>query len=112
MGLRTELNPFQVNQHAIKDACRGVAQPGSASVLGTEGREFESLRPDHFQGNIAEYQWGDSIASQVVALASAYSADMAGQDIDCEHMDQTLHCIEKVRLPGWAAQETMRISKL
>lgn len=26
---------------------RGVAQPGSASVLGTEGREFESLRPDH-----------------------------------------------------------------
>ena len=27
---------------------RGVAQPGSASVLGTEGREFESLRPDHF----------------------------------------------------------------
>ena len=26
---------------------RGVAQPGSASVLGTEGREFESRRPDH-----------------------------------------------------------------
>ena len=28
---------------------RGVAQPGSASVLGTEGREFESRLPDHFQ---------------------------------------------------------------
>ena len=28
---------------------RGVAQPGSASVLGTEGREFESLRPDHLK---------------------------------------------------------------
>jgi hypothetical protein len=27
---------------------RGVAQPGSATVLGTVGREFESLRPDHF----------------------------------------------------------------
>ncbi len=27
---------------------RGVAQPGSASGLGPEGREFESLRPDHF----------------------------------------------------------------
>src|SRR5690606_31077839 len=28
-------------------ACRGVAQPGSASGLGPEGREFESRRPDH-----------------------------------------------------------------
>ena len=26
---------------------RGVAQPGSASALGAEGRVFESLRPDH-----------------------------------------------------------------
>ena len=26
---------------------RGVAQPGSAPVLGTGGREFESRRPDH-----------------------------------------------------------------
>jgi hypothetical protein len=25
---------------------RGVAQPGSASVLGTEGRRFESCLPD------------------------------------------------------------------
>ena len=28
--------------------CRGVAQPGSASALGAEGRGFESLRPDQF----------------------------------------------------------------
>ncbi len=28
--------------------CRGVAQPGSASGLGPEGREFESHRPDQF----------------------------------------------------------------
>ena len=27
--------------------CRGVAQSGSAPVLGTGGREFESRRPDH-----------------------------------------------------------------
>ncbi len=27
-------------------ACRGVAQPGSASGLGPEGRRFESFRPD------------------------------------------------------------------
>src|SRR5690606_10781684 len=28
---------------------RGVAQPGSATVLGTVGRRFESARPDHVQ---------------------------------------------------------------
>ena len=28
-------------------ASRGVAQPGSAPVLGTGGRKFESCRPDH-----------------------------------------------------------------
>ncbi len=27
--------------------CRGVAQPGSASGLGPEGRKFKSCRPDH-----------------------------------------------------------------
>ena len=27
---------------------RGVAQPGSALALGARGREFKSLRPDHF----------------------------------------------------------------
>ena len=26
--------------------CRGIAQPGSTSALGAEGREFESLCPD------------------------------------------------------------------
>ncbi len=28
-------------------SCRGIAQPGSASALGAEGRGFESLCPDH-----------------------------------------------------------------
>ena len=32
---------------------RGVAQPGSASVLGTEGRRFESCLPDHLSAKIA-----------------------------------------------------------
>jgi hypothetical protein len=32
-------NPLRINS-------RGVAQPGSASALGAEGREFESHRPD------------------------------------------------------------------
>ena len=30
---------------------RGIAQSGSASGLGPEGREFESLCPDHFKNN-------------------------------------------------------------
>ena len=31
---------------------RGVAQSGSASALGAEGRGFESLRPDHRINNL------------------------------------------------------------
>ena len=31
---------------AIRLRSRGVAQPGSASALGAEGRQFESDRPD------------------------------------------------------------------
>ena len=38
-------------------AWRGVAQSGSASALGAEGRGFESLRPDHFYGNDARAQY-------------------------------------------------------
>ncbi len=31
--------------------CRGVAQPGSVSEWGSEGRRFKSSRPDHdFKG--------------------------------------------------------------
>ncbi len=33
-------------------AVRGVAQPGSASVWGTEGRRFKSGRSDHFSDRI------------------------------------------------------------
>ena len=35
----------------ISDDSRGVAQPGSATVLGTVGRKFESCRPDQFDIN-------------------------------------------------------------
>ena len=31
-----------------------VAQPGSASALGAEGREFESLHTDQIYGRVAE----------------------------------------------------------
>jgi hypothetical protein len=39
----------------IEGGNRGVAQSGSASALGAEGRGFESLRPDH-PLNIAIYR--------------------------------------------------------
>jgi hypothetical protein len=32
----------------VNKRSRSVAQPGSASGLGPEGREFESLHSDHF----------------------------------------------------------------
>ena len=35
------------NSRYNQQSCRGVAQSGSASALGAEGRGFESLRPDH-----------------------------------------------------------------
>ena len=36
----------------IKSRARGVAQPGSASGLGPEGRRFKSCRPDHLVKNM------------------------------------------------------------
>ena len=36
-----------VINYLIKSSSRGVAQPGSASGLGPEGRRFKSCRPDH-----------------------------------------------------------------
>ena len=35
---------------------RGVAQPGSASGLGPEGRRFKSCRPDHFMRKAKIYK--------------------------------------------------------
>ena len=35
---------------SIRTNLRGIAQPGSALVLGTRGRWFESSYPDHFRG--------------------------------------------------------------
>ena len=38
---------------------RGVAQPGSAPVLGTGGRRFESCRPDIFHNDMASALLGE-----------------------------------------------------
>ena len=44
----TFLNVDLVSVYAITITSRGVAQPGSASGLGPEGRRFKSCRPDQF----------------------------------------------------------------
>ena len=44
--------------------CRGVAQAGSASALGAEGREFESLHPDHFLG-LKRHQFKQLVLSKI-----------------------------------------------
>jgi HEAT repeat protein/outer membrane protein assembly factor BamB len=46
---------------------RGVAQPGSASGLGPEGRGFESLRPDQFSAGAMSFNRAHAL---VVALAA------------------------------------------
>jgi hypothetical protein len=47
-------NPLRVpHSFAMRSApVRGVAQPGSASGLGPEGRRFESCLPDHYIGDL------------------------------------------------------------
>ena len=40
--------PLEKTYYTRVFQCRGVAQPGSASGLGPEGRKFESCLPDHF----------------------------------------------------------------
>ena len=44
---RQGLMPFESSNLSLS-AILGVAQPGSASGLGPEGREFESLHRDQF----------------------------------------------------------------
>ena len=44
----------------IRKQRRGVAQSGSASALGAEGRGFESLRPDQKNQPLKEY-FGPSV---------------------------------------------------
>ena len=51
----------------IRKHRRSVAQPGSASGLGPEGREFESLHSDHFS-----LKYSSGCAHPVFAVVLAY----------------------------------------
>ncbi len=69
MGLcalvRDGKNPFP-NQvlPAKRRGSRGVAQPGSATVLGTVGRKFESCRPDQVF-EVQNTVWREQVVSTV-----------------------------------------------
>ncbi len=43
---KRKLPPLDLSEPALLN--RGIAQPGSASALGAEGRRFESCCPDQF----------------------------------------------------------------
>ena len=64
-----------LHRSAIQFKSRGVAQSGSASALGAEGRGFESLRPDHSKGvkSKTPVSWrpavGEFVGSRLVLLA-------------------------------------------
>ncbi len=49
---RRRLDPSLCRGSALDGTRRGVAQPGSAAVLGTAGRRFESYRPDQHPGHL------------------------------------------------------------
>ena len=59
--------------HHIRD----VAQPGSASALGAEGRRFESCRPDHQCGNSSAVE--HHVANVKVAGSSPVSRSTRGR---------------------------------
>ena len=65
-------------------SCRSVAQPGSASGLGPEGREFESLHSDHFS-----QVYG---SSNYLELAKTF---LACSLVIC---DKHIHCFKVIRL--------------
>ncbi len=48
-GERIQPSGLESKSNEAGYTSRGVAQPGSASALGAEGREFESRRPDQFR---------------------------------------------------------------
>ena len=74
---------------------RGVAQSGSAPVLGTGGREFESRRPDHFS-----HRDNVKIAVNLTAILSCPKGSFLGKGTP-RHMNSIrakveIHWIEKI----------------
>src|ERR1700694_3951983 len=61
----------------IFSLCRGIAQSGSASALGAEGRGFKSLCPDH-----SYYRWCGILLSFALAACLGVAAAAAWAVLD------------------------------
>ena len=87
--LSLNITIFYLNRVFPKAMClfstsfsRGVAQPGSAPVLGTGGRKFESCRPDQFsktqssigRGGVCPRNTSEAIAGRFFLLSTAVEA--------------------------------------
>ena len=80
---------------------RGVAQPGSASALGAEGRVFESLRPDHIDMKYIIYK----------NKKSPTQSGMLHKDFwILEHINSK--GVKTDLLTGWKTTETNLIKKI
>jgi serine/tyrosine/threonine adenylyltransferase len=73
---------------AYQRGSRGVAQSGSATVLGTVGREFESLRPDHFPSRkvlVTVAQHGHILTmdamAPLIAFDNSYARNLPGMSL-------------------------------
>ena len=80
---------------------RGVAQPGSASALGAEGRVFESLRPDHIDMKYIIYKNKKS---------PTQSGKLHKDFWVLEHINDK--AVKTDLLTGWKTTETNLIKKM
>ena len=80
---------------------RGVAQPGSASALGAEGRVFESLRPDQNKMKYIIYKYRKS---------PTQSGESQKNYWVLEHLNTK--SVKTDLLTGWKTTETNLIKKI
>src|SRR6185312_437399 len=76
----------QPDHDTIEAYCRGVAQSGSASALGAEGRGFESLRPDQIIKNSLKY----SLVSWFCARGIRTDSHRSGSGVMMAHSSSQL----------------------
>ena len=85
---------------------RGVAQPGSAPGLGPGGREFESLRPDHF--NIIRKGFMSSNINPYILKSKSFFIDKFFQNYFSVNWNTTDISIKTITysFPGTALRTT------
>jgi hypothetical protein len=88
---------------------RGVAQPGSASALGAEGRRFESCLPDHFISKTqgisllvcADGLYGQTTTIHTTSTDARHKAIPHVQDPPCHPRPGLIHFSAPRRFPRY-----------